>query len=138
MNQDMIEKLKDVSPMSYVINVDLGGTPGDVSDGTEVINRSDFALMAVKWAVVGDDGTDDQQFSLDWSEQNTRRYWKGANAPMALTFGNPRTSIWSEFRKPIVLKENTTIYIRISNHYAAPGATRKIQIIFEGFEKRRM
>lgn len=137
MNQEMIDKLKDVSPMQYIVNVDLGGDPGDFSDATEVINRSDFALMAIKYSVVGDDGTDALQFSIDWSEQNTRRYWKGANAPMALSFGSPRTSIWSEFRKPITLKENTTVYVRLTNHYAASGDTRKVQIILEGFEKRR-
>lgn len=137
MNEQMIEKLKDVSPMTYEITAELGADPGNSVEGTEVVNRSDFALTTIKYSLIGDDGTDPLQFSIDWSEQNTRRYWKGNQAPMALTFGSPRTSIWQEYKKPIVLKNNTTLYIKLTNHYAATGDVRKIQVIFEGFEKRR-
>lgn len=137
MNPEMIQKLKDVENMQYEATVNLGADPGDFVEATLVINRSDFALTTLKYALIGEDGTDPLQFSIDWSEQNTRRYWKGNQAPMALTYGSPRTSLWKEYKKPITLKENTTLFLKITNHYAAAGDIRKIQVIFEGFEKRR-
>jgi hypothetical protein len=137
MDQNQIEAMKNVRSMKYGLTITLGGTPGDRATGSVVINRSDFALCELQHCVVGDDGTDPMQYTIDFSLQNTERFHKGPNAPLALLFGSPRTNIWSKYKPPIQIEENTTVYIELINNYAAPGDERTIQIWLDGAEKRR-
>jgi hypothetical protein len=137
MDPQMIEKMSQVDWNEYEMTIELNKVVGEKNTGSVVINRSDFALIMVQHSVVGDDGTDPMQYSIDVSEQNTYRRWKGANAPMALTLGSPRTSIWKEFRKPWALKKNTTMYVELTNRYAADlDANIKVQILLCGYELR--
>lgn len=139
MNHDQFDALqaamKDISSMKYDTVIELSGTPGERNTGSIIINRSDFALVKLKWAFVTTPENDPCDFSIDLSLQNTKRFWKGPTAPMALTFGSPNTSLWDEYRPPILIPIQTTVYIELTNHYAGQGEARKIQIILEGDEK---
>lgn len=128
--------MKDISSMKYDTVIELGGDPGDVATGSIIINRSDFALVKLKWALVTTPETEvPHDFSIDLSLQNTKRFWKGPTAPMALTFGSPYTSLWDEYRPPILIPIQTTVYIELVNHNTTSVDARKIQIILEGDEK---
>lgn len=139
MNQDqfnaLVAAMKDVSTMKYSCDIELSGTPGEHATGSIIINRSDFALIKLKWAFITGEIDDPANFSIDLSLQNTKRFWKGPTPPMALSFGSPQTSIWDEYRPPILIPNQTTVYIDLTNNYAAPVDNMKIQIILEGNEK---
>jgi len=137
MDQQAIEAMKSVRSMEYGLTITLGGTIGDKVTGSVVINRSDFALMELQHCVVGDDGTDPMQYAIDFSLQNTERFHKGPTPPMALLFGSPRTNIWKQYKPPVQIEENTTVYIELTNNYASSGDDRTIQIWLVGAEKRR-
>lgn len=137
MNRAQMDVMNSVELMDYPLELELGGDDGDVSEASLTINSANFALLYIQHMVIGDDGTDAMQYSIDWSIQNIRRFWKGTSAPMALSFGNPRTSIWKMFRKPVRINEQVTVYVKLTNRYGTTGvAARKIQIIFSGYERR--
>jgi hypothetical protein len=137
MDEQIIAAMKDVRNMRYGVKVTLPGAIGEAGTGSVVINRSDFALYEIQHCVVGEDGTDPMQYTIDFSLQNTERFYKGPEAPMALLFGSPRTNLWSEYRPPIEIKKNTTVYFELQNRYAAPGDERKIQIWLVGCELKK-
>lgn len=137
MDSQMMAKMKDVEWNEYEMTIELNRVVGEKNTGSVVINRSDFAITQIQHCVVGEDGTDPMQYALDVSEQNTFRHWKGANAPMALMFGSPRTSIWKEFKKPWAVRKNTTMYVELTNRYVADlPANIKVQVLLCGYELR--
>ena len=136
MEQSAIDVMKKVRNMKYEISVELPGTPGESATGSVVINRSDFAMTELRHVVVGDDGTDQEQYSIDFSLQNTERFYKGPSAPMAKLFGSTHTNIWSKVSPAVVIKKNTTVYVELKNHYAAAGNTRTVQIWLYGQEAK--
>lgn len=140
MNQDQFialqEAMKNLSSMKYGTTIELGGTPGDRATGAIVVNRSDFALVTLKWAFVTSmESTAAADFSIDLSLQNTKRFHKSPTPPMALSFGSPNTSIWDKYAPPILIKIQTTVYIELTNLFAAPVDPMKIQILLVGDEK---
>lgn len=137
MNQSEQEVLKNLRPNEYLVNITLPGTPGEKASATFVVNRSDFAVWRISHCVVGDDGTDEQQYLLDWSEQNEVRYYKGATPPHSLLFGSVRHGIWKEYDPPIKLELNTTVFVELTNAYPGTGSERQIQVLFTGAETRR-
>jgi hypothetical protein len=54
---------------------------------------------------------------------------------MASVFGSPRTNIWIENAPPVIIPDQTTVYIALQNHYAADGDDRKVQVWLIGNEK---
>lgn len=137
MNKEEIDLMKNLRPIDYAVTCSMGGTPGDTVEATFVINRSDFAVCSIQYAVLGDDGTDPQQFLLDWSEQNTIKYNKSQNGLHAQIYGSVRHGIWKEYVPPINLALNTTVFIKLTNVYAAAGNQRNIQVVFSGYETKR-
>lgn len=135
MNLDAV-KLKDLLDMTYTVNVDLPADPGESVIGSIVINRRDFIIERIKHCVIGDDGTDPEQYQLDWSIQNDRRFWKGDQAPMAQLFGSVKTGRWQEISPPIPIEQQTTLFVKLTNRYAAGGLERRVQVTFEGSELR--
>jgi len=137
MDQQQIATMNQVDFNEYEMTVELNKTVGEKNQASVVINRSDFAITHIQHCVVGEDGTDPMQYAIDVSEQNTYRHWKGANAPMALMFGTPRTGIWKKFNKPWAIKKNTTLYVELTNRYGADlAANIKVQILLCGYELR--
>lgn len=128
--------LRDLISMTYTVNLDLPADPGESVTGSMVINRRDFIVERIKHCVLADDGTDPEQYQLDWSIQNDRRFWKGDQAPMAALFGSVKTGRWQEISPPIPLEQQTTVYIKLTNRYPAGGLVRKVQVVFEGSELR--
>jgi hypothetical protein len=137
MEENSIDAMKKVRSMRYGLTMTLPANPGERVTGSVVINRSDFALMELQHCVVGDDGTDPMQYSIDFSLQNTERFHKGPNPPMALLFGSPRTNIWKPYAPPVKIDKNTTVYVELQNAYAAVGAERTIQVWLVGAEKKQ-
>jgi len=132
----MENSIKDLLSQIYTINLDLPDEPGQFGEGSVVINRRNFVLQQIMHCVVGDDGNDPEQYQLDWSIQNDKRYWKGVEAPMAQTYGSVKTGRWYPESVPVPLAVQTTLYIRVTNRYTGTPATRKIQILFKGMEQR--
>lgn len=137
MDPRQMDVMNDVEFMEYPLELTLPKEVDATVEAALTINTCDFAIMNLKHCVVGDDGTNAMQYSIDWSIQNDRRFWKGSSAPMALMFGSPRTSIWTEFRKPIRIMQQVTLYVKLTNRYAADLADDiKVQILFCGYELR--
>lgn len=130
--------MKNMKRMRYGINLTLPEDPGETVTGAIVINRSDFAWIYLVYALVTDDITDPLNFSIDVSLQNDRRFYKSQNAPMATTFGSPRTGIWLPNTPPVIIANQTTVYIKLENHYAAGGTSREVQVWLWGNEKDKM
>lgn len=137
MNQQQQDVMKNLRPEDYKVDITLPGTPGEKASATFVINRSDFAFWQISHCVVGDDGTDPEQYLIDWSEQNEIRYYKGTSPIHAKIFGSVSHGLWKQYDPPIKLALNTTVYVELTNAYAASGSERKIQVIFTGAEAKR-
>ena len=133
--QALAQAMKHMKVMKYGDTITLPGTVGEVGTGTIVINRSDFAWISLRYALVTDDLTDPLNFSIDVSLQNDKRFYKSQTAPMASVFGSPRTNIWIENAPPVIIPDQTTVYIALQNHYAADGDDRKVQVWLIGNEK---
>jgi len=133
MNQQA--NIEDLLSQTYTVNMDLPENAGESVDGTVVINRRNFVLQQIMHAVVGDDGSDPEQYQLDWSIQNDKRFWKGDNAPMAQTYGSVKTGRWYPESVPVPLTKQTTLYVKLTNRYSGVAAARKVQILFKGIEK---
>jgi hypothetical protein len=131
----LAQAMKFMKVMKYGDIITLPGTVGQSGTGTIVINRSDFAWISLRYALVTDDLADPLNFSIDVSLQNDKRFYKSTNAPMASVFGSPRTNIWNENAPPVIIPNKTTVYITLENHYAANGADRLIQVWLVGNEK---
>lgn len=127
--------MKKMKVMKYGVNITLPATPGEYATGSVVINRSDFAWIYTQYSLVTDDLTDPLNFSIDVSLQNDRRFYKSQNAPMANIFGSPRTSIWTPNSPPVIIANQTTVYIKVENHYAAAGNEREVQVWLVGNER---
>lgn len=127
---------RDYESSQYTVVLDLPGGPGEEVEGAVVTRERPFALQQLKHAIMGEDGTDPEQYQIDWSVQNEKRYWKGDQPPMAQMFGSVKTGRWYPFSSPIPLIPKTSLYVRVINRYAAEGDTRKIMISFEGLEKK--
>lgn len=129
--------MKNLRPIDYAVTLNLGGDPGDTVEATFVVNRSDFAVWQVSHAVLGDDGTDAEQYLLDWSEQNTIKYNKSNNGLHAKLYGSGHHGIWKQYNPPIKLALNTTVFVKLTNVYAGSGSARNIQVVFTGAETKR-
>lgn len=122
---------------TLTVTIALPGTENDSAGGDVVTRERPFIIEQLKHTVIGDDGTDAEQYSIDWSIQNQKRYWKGATAPMAKLFGSTHTDRWSPFRVPIAIPGKTTLNVELTNRYTGGGGPRTVQVTFEGFERRR-
>jgi hypothetical protein len=120
----------------YSVELVLPANPGEEVETTIVTRERPFALQQITHCVIGDNGTDSEQYSIDWSIQNEKRYWKGSSAPMArAAFGSVSTGRWIPFKQPIAIEAKTTLFVKLQNRYAAATSTRSIQVIFHGSEK---
>jgi len=133
--QSLANAMRQMKVMKYGDTITLPGEIGETGTGTIVINRSDFAWISLRYALVTDDPTDPLNFSIDVSLQNDTRFYKSQNAPMASIFGSPRTNIWNENAPPVIIPNQTTVFITLMNHYAADGDSRNIQVWLVGNEK---
>jgi len=123
-------------PSHYTIDVELPSEPGSSVEADVVTRERPFALTQLMHCVVEEDGNDPEQYSIDLSVQNEKRYWKGASAPMAkAAFGSVKTGRWIPFATPIPVEAKTSLFIRVTNRYATATGTRKIQIILHGVER---
>lgn len=136
--QALATAMKNMKTMSYGDTITLPGDVGESATGSIVINRSDFAWRFLLYSLVTDDQTDPLNFSIDVSLQNDKRFYKSQNAPMANIFGSPRTGIWIENAPAVIIPNQTTVYIKLENHYAANGNPRDIQVWLLGNEKDKM
>lgn len=134
----MADAMKNMKPMKYGDTITLPGTVGESGSGTIVINRSNFAWRYTMYSLVTEDPTDPLNFSIDVSLQNDRRFYKSQNAPMARIFGSPRTNIWMENAPPVIIPDQTTVFITLVNHYAIDGNARDIQVWLCGNEKDKL
>lgn len=137
MDKQQTDVMKNLRPIDYSVTLTMGGDPGDTVEGTFVVNRSDFAVWKISHVVLGDDGTDPEQYLLDWSEQNTIKYNKSQNGLHAKIYGSTRHGLWKKYNPPIKLALNTTVFVKLTNVYAAAGSPRTIQVVFEGAETKR-
>lgn len=127
---------KDWESSQYTINLDIPVTEGDSVDGSVVTRERPFIVTQIKHTVVGEDGTDPEQYSLDWSIQNDKRFWKGNAAPMARMYGSTHTNVWSPLPVPVPLEAKTTLDVQLINRNG-DAVARKVQVIFEGFEYKK-
>jgi hypothetical protein len=138
----MAEEQKKYEESQYTIDLVLPGTVGEEVTATVVTRERPFAMTMITHCVVGDvpdpatGARDPEQYSIDWSISNEKRYWKGGSAPMAQSaFGSVHTGQWVSFPQPVAIEAKTTLYITLQNRYAAPGNTRKVQVILHGVER---
>ncbi len=123
-------------PKSYPVDLNVGQNEGDHQGGTVKLDR-DFILTEIRHQII-DDGSgnpipvQDGAYRLDWSEQNTRRFYKGA-VPMADTFGSVRHGIWKKLDAPIKFSIHVTLETRIINT-ANRTNDWKVQVLFIGLE----
>jgi hypothetical protein len=138
MNEQQITELatamKYMRRTRYGVSVNIPADPGESETVSVLINRSDFAWLRTQYALETDDLTDPLNFSIDISLQNETRFYKGP-APMASTFGSPRTGIWMENAPATIIKNQTTVYIKVTNRYASSGSVRPLQVWIVGNEK---
>lgn len=127
---------KDWEASQYTVNLDIPTTEGDSVDGVVVTRERPFILHRIKHSVIGEDGNDPEQYSLDWSIQNDKRFWKGDSAPMARVYGSTHTGVWSPLSVPVPLEAKTSLYVQLINRNA-DQAERKVQVVFEGLEYKR-
>jgi hypothetical protein len=133
----------DCEQSQYTVDLLLPSTPGQDVTATVVTRERPFALMMITHQIVGDDpitagGPDPENYSIDWSIQNEKRYWKGGTAPMARAgFGSTATGVWITFPQPIPIEAKTTLFVTLQNRYpaTAPSVERNVQVIFHGVER---
>lgn len=128
--------IKNLLGQKYTANLILPGDPGESAESSVVINRRNFVMQQVQHCVVGEDGTDPEQYQIDWSIQNDKRFWKGDNAPMAQLYGSVKTGRWYPESIPVQLAQQTTLYVKVTNRYTGTPVTRHIQVVFSGIEKK--
>jgi hypothetical protein len=129
-------KYKDWEASQYTVNLDIPTTEGDSVDGSVVTRERPFILHRIKHSVIGEDGNDPEQYSLDWSIQNDKRFWKGDSAPMARVYGSTHTGVWSPLSVPVPLEAKTTLYVQLINRNG-DAESRKVQVVFEGLEYKK-
>lgn len=129
-------KYKDWESSQYTVNLDIPVTEGDAVDGSVVTRERPFILHRIKHSVIGEDGNDPEQYSLDWSIQNDKRFWKGDSAPMARVYGSTHTGVWSPLSVPVPLEAKTTLYVQLVNRNG-DAVERKVQVVFEGLEYKK-
>lgn len=118
----------------YPVNVDLPANNGDRVTGSVVTREREFILHKIKHCVIGDEGDDPEQYSLNWSIQNDKRFWKGDSPPMARMFGSVHHGVWTPLGSPVKLPPKSTLYVELQNRYVPDGDPKQIQVIFEGLE----
>jgi hypothetical protein len=128
---------KQFEDSKYTVELVLPANPGEEVETSIVTRERPFALQLITHQVIGDDaGTDTEQYSIDWSIQNEKRYFKGQGAPMARAgFGSIATGRWINFRQPIAIEAKTTLFVKLQNRYTVSTETRKVQVIFHGSER---
>ena len=128
---------KQFEDSKYTVELVLPADPGEEVETSIVTRERPFALQLITHQVIGDDdGTDTEQYSIDWSIQNEKRYFKGQGAPMARAgFGSTSTGRWINFRQPIAIEAKTTLFVKLQNRYTVSTETRKVQVIFHGSER---
>lgn len=128
---------KQFEDSKYTVELVLPANPGEEVETSIVTRERPFALQLITHQVIGDDsGTDTEQYSIDWSIQNEKRYFKGQGAPMARAgFGSISTGRWINFRQPIAIEAKTTLFVKLQNRYTVSTETRKVQVIFHGSER---
>lgn len=139
----MPEGKLDLEQSQYTVDLILPATPGQDVTQTIVTRERPFALMLITHQIVGDDpinngGADPENYSIDWSIQNEKRYWKGGTPPMApAAFGSIRSGQWITFPQAVPIEAKTTLFVTVQNRYpaTAPAVERKIQVIFHGCER---
>lgn len=138
----MPDEIKKYEESQYTIDLVLPGIVGETVTATVVTRERPFAMTMITHCVVGDvpdpitGALDPEQYSIDWSISNEKRYWKGGSAPMAKSaFGSVVTGQWISFPQPVAIEAKTTLYVTLMNRYAAPGNSRKIQVILHGVER---
>jgi hypothetical protein len=139
----MADEIKKYEESQYTIDLVLPGIVGETVTATVVTRERPFAMTMITHCVVGDAPDpaagfqmDPEQYSIDWSISNEKRYWKGGSAPMAKSaFGSVHTGQWISFPQPVAIEAKTTLYVTLMNRYAAPGNSRKIQVILHGVER---
>ena len=124
-------------PSRYTVNIELGGNPGDDALESVTTRERPFIIEQIQHVVVGDNGDDDEAYSLDWSIQNDKRYWKGSTAPMATTYGSTHHGRWQKESVPVGIEAKTTLFSRLVNYYQAAGEPRNIQVLFVGMERKK-
>lgn len=125
-------------PKSYPVDINVGLNEGDQAGGTVKLDR-DFVLTGIRHQII-DDGSgaaapavQDGAYRLDWSEQNTRRFYKGA-IPMAdAAWGSVRHGIWKDLDAPIKFSIHVTLETIIVNTFTRSNPW-KVQVIFVGLE----
>ena len=134
----MSDEPKRFEQSQYVVELELSGTVNETVETTIVTRERPFVMTMITHCVVGEDGNDPEQYALDWSIQNEKRYWKGpATAPMAkAAFGSVKTGRWISFPQPIPIEAKTSLFVKVINRYAADQEDpRTIQVIFHGLEE---
>jgi hypothetical protein len=128
---------KQFEDSKYTVELVLPADPGEEVETSIVTRERPFALQLITHQVIGDDdGADTEQYSIDWSIQNEKRYFKGQGAPMARAgFGSISTGRWINFRQPIAIEAKTTLFVKLQNRYTVSTETRKVQVIFHGSER---
>jgi hypothetical protein len=128
---------KQFEDSKYTVELVLPANPGEEVETSIVTRERPFALQLITHQVIGDDdGADTEQYSIDWSIQNEKRYFKGQGAPMARCgFGSISTGRWINFRQPIAIEAKTTLFVKLQNRYTVSTETRKVQVIFHGSER---
>jgi hypothetical protein len=135
---EILNMMKNMKPNRYGVTVTLGKNPGNEVIGSIETDDRDFAITHLQHAVVGDVGTDQEQYSIEFSLGNDEYFHKGPIPPMAKFYGSTHTNIWDEFIPAIQVTAKTTIYVKLVNRYAAVQANDlDIQIWFKGDELRK-
>ena len=132
-----------VEQSQYTVDLTLPATPGESVTATVVTRERPFALAFISHQIVDDDpitggGADPENYSIDWSIQNEKRYWKGGTPPMAPAgFGSIRSGLWINFPQAVPIEAKTTLFVTLQNRYPAtsPKIQRHVQIIFHGVER---
>lgn len=127
-------------PMFYPVTVaDIGQNEGDELPGQAAIKNQPFLLIRITHRIIRAgvplaNLEQDGAYSLDWSLQETQRFFKGDVPNAEAMFGSARTGIWVDLPAPISVDANDTLGAAIKNELQRP-APFTVQVIFHGIEK---
>jgi len=119
----------------YHVEVEIDQQEGSTKGATIRLDRT-FVLTGIQHQIVkdatGNPPVQDGAYKIDWSEQGTRRFWKGAK-PAADQWGSVRHGIWRKLEAPIQFTEAVILEVEVINSVNRPGPFT-VQVTFVGAE----
>lgn len=125
-------------PKIYPVEIEPGSNEGDSAAGSISLDN-DFILTGIRHQIV-DDGsgtqppTQDGAYRIDWSIQETTKFYKGTPPMADVQFGSVRHGIWKDLDAPIKIGQNRTLQARVINTMTRANPTLKIEVLFAGLE----